>query len=384
LRIGPVDKPENMRLVATRRLEGGSVLARDVVTGRHGSVPLLRRGTKIDPRYVQALERAGINAVYVEDPISEGIVATPALSEETRNEATRVLERALSSARRHSDGSASLPESAVTELTAVARLIATEISACDDAIFALQDLAAADAYTMQHSIDVTAIGLLIGRRLFRDSGWIDYRGSRRFEKVDERVVQLGLGLILHDVGKLTVPQEILAKNGPLDPMEWELIKRHPMAGLDMLASSSNLSAVARTVIRSHHERWDGSGYPEGLVGTAIHQYARIAAVADVYDAVTSERPYSKARPPHVGWQIIVDGVGSHFEQEVVDTFRRVVAPYPPGSEIVLEDGSKGLVVSVEVEAPEQPLVRVVWDPSGKQITPYELRVDAVPTLAHAA
>jgi HD-GYP domain-containing protein (c-di-GMP phosphodiesterase class II) len=373
-----------MRLVATRRLEGGAVLARDVVTGRHGSVPLLRRGTKIDPRYVGALERAGINAVYVEDAISEGIAATPALSEETRAQATRGLERALSSARRHPDGTTTLPESAVSELTAVARLIATEISTCDDAIYALQDLAAADAYTMQHSIDVTAIGLLVGRRLFRDSGWIDFRGSRRFEKVDERVVQLGLGLILHDIGKLTVPQEILTKDGPLDEIEWELIKRHPMAGLDMLASSSNLSAVARTVIRSHHERWDGSGYPEGLIGESIHQYARVAAVADVYDAVTSERPYSKARPPHVGWQIIVDGIASHFETEVVETFRRVVAPYPPGSEIELEDGSRGLVVSVEVEAPEQPLVRVVWDPSGEQIAPYELRVDAAPSLARAA
>jgi HD-GYP domain-containing protein (c-di-GMP phosphodiesterase class II) len=373
-----------MRLVATRRLEGGSVLARDVVTGRHGSVPLLRRGTKIDPRYIQALERAGINAVYVEDAVSEGIVATPALTEETRNEATRVLERALSSARRHPDGSASLPESAVAELTNVARLIATEISTCDDAIYALQDLAAADAYTMQHSIDVTAIGLLVGRRLFRDSGWIDYRGSRRFEKVDERVVQLGLGLILHDVGKLTVPQEVLTKNGPLDDIEWELVKRHPMAGLDMLASSSNLSAVARTVIRSHHERWDGSGYPDGLVGNAIHQYARIAAVADVYDAVTSERPYSKARPPHVGWEVIVGGGGKLFEDEVVDAFRRVVAPYPPGAEIVLDDGSRGVVVSVDAQMPEQPRVRVAWGPDGQEIEPYETTVDVGARLPVAA
>jgi HD-GYP domain-containing protein (c-di-GMP phosphodiesterase class II) len=373
-----------MRLVATRRLEGGCVLARDVVTGRHGAVPLLRRGTRLDSRYIAALERAGINAVYIDDKLSEGIDATPVLTEETRSEATRLLERSLATARRSKDGTCSLPESAVDELATVARLIATELLTCDDAIFALQDLAAADAYTMQHSIDVTAIGLLVGRRLLRDAGWIDYRGARRFEKLDERVVQLGLGLILHDIGKLTVPKEVLLKQGPLDPAEWELVKGHPQAGLDMIAASAQIGAVTRTVIRSHHERWDGSGYPEGLSGQAIHQYARIAAVADVYDAVTSERPYSVARAPHVGWKIVVDGAGSHFEREVVDAFRRVVAPFPPGVELELEDGSRGIVVSVEPTAPERPLVRVAWDPAGKPVAPYEVRVDALPRVAAAA
>lgn len=370
-----------MRLVATRRLEEGSVLARDVLTGRHGAVPLLRRGTKIARSYVEALERAGINAVYIDDALGEGIEVVPVLTEETRSQATRSLERALSSVQRSKEGNSSLPVQAVEALADVARMIAMELSTCDDAIVALQDLAAADAYTMQHSIDVTALGILVGRRLLTDDGWIDYRGDRRYEKLDERVVQLGLGLILHDIGKLTVPQDVLSKNGPLDDAEWELVRGHPAAGLDLVAAA-DLTARTRTVIRSHHERWDGSGYPDRLAGEAIHQFARIAAVADVYDAVTSERPYSAARPPHVGWQIVVEGAGGHFERQTVDAFRRVVAPYPPGSEIVLPDGSRGVVVSVEVNEPEQPLVRVAWDPSGAPVSPYELRLSS--PLAQAA
>jgi HD-GYP domain-containing protein (c-di-GMP phosphodiesterase class II) len=372
-----------MRLVTTRRLEEGMVIARDVLTGRHGSVPLLRRGTRIDTRYVAALERAGINAVYVDDALGEGISVTPVLTEATRAEATRKLEKALSSLRQVPDGKSSLSEAAIAELANVARLIAAELSGCDDAMVALQDLASADAYTMQHSIDVTAVGLLIGRRLMMDAGWIDYRTDRRFDRIDERVVQLGLGLLLHDVGKLTVPQDILTKDGPLNESEWNLMRAHPLAGLDLVASTQ-ISAVARTVIRSHHERWDGSGYPEQLSGQQIHQYARIAAIADVYDAVTSERPYSVARPPQVGWQVVVDGAGTLFEDEVVDAFRRVVAPYPPGADIVLADGSRGVVVAVEQHAPERPRVRIAWDSTGAPVTPYEISLDALPVLPQAA
>jgi HD-GYP domain-containing protein (c-di-GMP phosphodiesterase class II) len=369
-----------MRLIATRRLEDGMAVGRDVMTGRHGSVPLLRRGMRIDQRYVAALSRAGIHAIYVEDKLGEGIEVTPVLTEATRADATRRLERSLGSVKRAKDGTLSLSETAIAELNNLARMIATELATSDNAIVALQDLGAADAYTMQHSIDVAAVGLLVGRRLMVDMGWIDYKSQRRFDRIDQRVVQLGLGLLLHDVGKLAVPQEILTKQGTLDEDEWELMRQHPLAGLDMVADTQ-ISAVARTVIRSHHERWDGSGYPERLRGDKIHQYARVAAVADVYDAVTSERPYSAARPPHVGWQVIVEGSGSLFDREVVAAFRRVVAPHPPGSEIVLPDGCRGVVVSVEPGAPEEPLVRVAWAPDGSPVTPYEQRVSRLPAAA---
>jgi HD-GYP domain-containing protein (c-di-GMP phosphodiesterase class II) len=113
----------------------------------------------------------------------------------------------------------------------------------------------------------------------------------------------------------------------------------------------------RAVVREHHERWDGKGYSEGLAGIGIHQLARIAAVADVYDAVTSERPYRPAQAPAVGVDVIVTGSGTQFDPEVVDVFRRLVFPYPVGSELRLADGSTGVVAAVDVDEPERPLVR---------------------------
>ena len=335
------------------------------------------------PRVVAALARAGVHAVYVDDALGEGIEVSPALSEETRRQAARTLRSAFAQGSRALQTGNELDEAVTAELAAVAHLIAEEIAACGDAVVALQDLAAADAYTMQHSIDVTTLGLLLGRRVIDEQGWLDYKGDRRFDRREQRLAQLGLGLIMHDIGKLIVPAEVLSKPGKLTEEEWVLMRKHPLAGLDLLSPSS-VSALARTVIRSHHERWDGAGYPDGKSGDTIHEFARIAAIADVYDAVTSERPYSPAWSPEAGWQLIVDGAGTAFDPNLVSVFRQVVAPYPPGCEIVLEDGRRGIVSHLEPLALEQPRVRIGWDSDGRPVRPYELELDALPALPRAA
>ena len=368
-----------MRLVGVGRVERGSVLARDVHTGTHGHVPLLTRGVVLDARKLDALERAGIHAVYVDDGLGRGIEVPEALSEQVRSQATKALGSAFDRVLRGGPGGEpALTEQTASELSEIACAIAEELAGCGDAVLAFQDLAAADSYTIQHSVDVTAVGLLLGRRLMQESGWTNYRGERRYDRVDRRLVQLGLGLMLHDIGKLIVPTEVLNKPGPLDDAEWELMRRHPLAGIDLLASAA-ISPLARTVVRSHHERWDGSGYPDGKAGDAVHQFARIAAVADVYDAITSERPHRRARPPHVGWQIVVEGAGVEFDPDVVSVFRRSVAPYPPGNEIVLDDGRRGVVVSVPDYRVDRPRVRVGWDAAGNPVTPYELDLEELPT-----
>jgi len=375
-----------MRLVGLHRVPSGSVLARDVHTGRHGLAPLLVHGVVLDERKLAALERAGINAVYIDDALGRGIDVPQALSDETREQATKALATAFERVRggEGADGGESgVPADTIGELREVACLIAEEIAGCGDAIFALQDLAVADSYTLQHSIDVTALGLLVARRMFRERGWVDYRHERRYDRLDDRLVQIGLGLILHDIGKLIVPSEILNKPGALNEDEWALMKRHPVAGFDML-SGATISPLSRIVVRSHHERFDGLGYPDGRAGESIHQFARIAAVADVYDAVTSERPYRAAREPHEGWRVVVDGAGTTFDPDVVATFRRVVAPYPPGSEIVLDDGRRGVVTSVPRDRLEQPRVRIGWDADGEPVEPYELDLVELPARAAAA
>jgi HD-GYP domain-containing protein (c-di-GMP phosphodiesterase class II) len=368
-----------MRLMATRRVEGGAVLGRDVMDGRPTAIPLLRAGVKLTDRHCTALLSAGVHAVYIDDALSEGIDVRPIVDPETRQKATQAVSKAFAGCKGSMSSGSGIPDSTVADLQSVAEMIARDVESNADVAVALDDLAVADGYTLQHSIDVAAVGMLVGQRLFRESGWIDHLGQRSYDRRDRRLARLGLGLLLHDIGKLTIPQDVLNKPGELDEAEWVLMRAHPRAGVEMLRSDL-ISPLVKVVVRSHHERWDGGGYPDGLAGTDIHQLARVAATADVYDAVTSERVYASARPPDVGVQIVLEGAGRAFDPEVVDVFRRVVSPYPPGTEVELSDGSRGVVASVPPDKIDRPVVRVGWDPSGRTVTPFELDTAKEPEL----
>jgi HD-GYP domain-containing protein (c-di-GMP phosphodiesterase class II) len=186
--------------------------------------------------------------------------------------------------------------------------------------------------------------------------------------------KLGIGLLVHDVGKLAVPPEVLNKPARLTDDELRVMRIHPEAGVELLRAA-DLSPLTISVIRDHHERPDGTGYPHGLKGTAIHEFARFAAVADVYDAVTSKRVYSGAVQPHVGVGIIRQGAGTQFCTDVVRHFRAVVMPYPVGHEVVLPDGRRGVVSAVDPLDPDRPTVRV---PQGRAIEEAKVDMTAPP------
>ena len=359
-----------MRLTTVSRAVGLR-LARDLPATGAGRVPLLAHGTIVTERYQRALIAQGIHAVWVEDELSAGIEPVDLLDETVRAETAERVRGALDTARAAFAATQRLPASTLQDLSGIVDRVAANIMDNPDAALVLNDLAAADQYTHRHSVNVTALGLLLGRTQFRRHGWVDYRGQRRYDRVDQRLSTLGLGLLLHDIGKMAVPSPVLNKPGPLDHEEWKLMRGHPEAGVALLKSSA-LSPLVTAVIRDHHERMDGSGYPRGVTGDEIHTFARIAIVADVYDAITSARPYKAAAPPSAGVSVIADGVGNAFDTEVVETFRRVVFPYPAGTEIELADGRMGVVARVDPSDPDVPIVRVAG-PDGLAEIPVDTR-----------
>ena len=242
--------------------------------------------------------------------------------------------------------------------------ILLEIEELDEKPVVLADLCGADAYHLQHAIDVTALGLLIGRRLIIEHGWLDYKGERQDDRHEERLFRLGMGLLLSDIGKLAIPEAILNSPGKLSEDEWEIVKTHPKAGVKLVRDTGAWCPLVQACVLRHHERWDGAGYPEGKGATEIHEMARIAAVADVYDAITSERVFAPARPAHVGVQAIIAGAGTQFDPTITDVFSRRIAPFPPGVEVELTDGRRAVVVSVSELAIDRPVVRVISGPGG--------------------
>ena len=343
-----------MRLIPVHSLEVGTPLAKDVIIDGRG-IPLLRAGVAVSERFKQALLDHDVPSVWIEDELSEGIEPVQIIGDETRRTTQNAVASAMRDASKALAKGGKLSDKTVDDLAEIAALIAAEVESAPELGMHLAGMMGSDQYLFQHSVDVTALGLLIARREFKDNGWVDYQGRRRFENASGRMAKLGLGLLLHDIGKTAIAPQILNKPGKLTDLEWVQMKKHPQVGADMLSEAT--SFIIKAVVRQHHERWDGAGYPDGVAGERIHQFARIAAVADVYDAVTSERAYKAADAPSVGYDVILRGAGTAFDPELVKIFGKVVVPYPPGHEVLLADGRTGIVVDAPLDTPFEPTVR---------------------------
>ncbi|MFN3652663.1 MAG: HD domain-containing phosphohydrolase [Armatimonadota bacterium] len=163
---------------------------------------------------------------------------------------------------------------------------------------------AKDPHTASHSSRVTRLALKLGGALGLSP---------------ERLRVLEFSALLHDVGKIGVPSAILRKPGPLTEEEWIVIKRHPVASAEIVNQVDALGEVA-TIVRHHHERVDGGGYPDGLVGAAIHPFSRMIAIADVYEALTADRAYRPARSPEEARRLIREGIGTQFDPAMARCF----------------------------------------------------------------
>jgi HD-GYP domain-containing protein (c-di-GMP phosphodiesterase class II) len=367
-----------MRLIRLDHITPGDLLGRDV-TFDPSRAPLLRAGVRLLPSLVASLRRHDVEAVWIDDDLSLGIDPAQTLTDETRREAARAIKETFDRTAQTLSTS-SVPDSSIGRMKNLAELIAAEICESPEAALALADLASADTYTMQHSLGVTTLGLLIGKRVLNKYGVRSSRGKHEFEDIDRHLVKLGTGLLLHDIGKLAVPFDVLHKPGKLTDDEYALVKQHPETGFHLLKNSASISALSTAVVRYHHERWDGTGYSAGKAGDDIPLFARIAAVADVYDAITSTRPYCTAMPADAAYREILQGAGGQFDPKVVEMFTHVVAPYPEGETVALSNGFKGIVSRLPKGHLDRPVVRLVETHDGRRIPDTELELLAHPEL----
>jgi HD-GYP domain-containing protein (c-di-GMP phosphodiesterase class II) len=361
-----------VRIVAVSRLRAGMRLGRPVYSCAGGTrLPLLQPDALITEHVRRGLERAGVFAVYVEDGLSEGIAPAEAIPAELRDRAVRELGSTFS-AIATGGRSTRIPGEQVERLGGVVQAVLRELRQSGHMVSALMDLQAFDAHTLGHSLNVCVIGLMIGDESLRRHGWVDGRGNVRRDGADDRLEKLGLGLLLHDVGKLLIPATILQKPGRLTDDEMELVREHPRAGLDLIEEGA-LSSLSKVAVIGHHERIDGRGYPLGRGGD-LHPHAQIAGMADVYDAVSSMRVYQARRPTHEAWELVMSLAGTAFPMDLVTVFKHSVAPYPEGVAVRLSDGRRGLVARVSREHITRPRVRITHDPRGARVAPHEIEL----------
>ncbi|MCL9657844.1 HD-GYP domain-containing protein [Pseudomonas protegens] len=213
-----------------------------------------------------------------------------------------------------------------------------------DALISLARLKNADDYTYMHSVAVCALMLATARQLGLSEDYIRLAG---------------VAGLLHDVGKLTIPDSILNKPQKLSDTEFERVKLHPEAGGAILRQSPDVDALVLDVCLHHHEKADGSGYPHRLAGNQISLFAQMGAVCDVYDAVTSNRPYNRGWDPAEAIQRMSTWKG-HFDQRVFQAFVKSVGIYPVGALVRLESGRLAVVIEQNPKSLLTPKVRVFF------------------------
>lgn len=194
-------------------------------------------------------------------------------------------------------------------------------TALDDVVEAQRRLRAANLETIQRLVAAAEYNDLGSAAHIQRMSQFSALIAKRLQLSPQRIELIHQASPMHDIGKIGIPHEILLKPGKLNRREWQHIKRHPTIGAKILQkSTSQLLRLGEIIALTHHEKWDGSGYPKGLRGDEIPVEGRISAIADVFDALTSKRPYKEAFSNDMAFQVLWDGRGKHFDPELVDLF----------------------------------------------------------------
>lgn len=226
-----------------------------------------------------------------------------------------------------------------------------------DALVWLSALKKQDEYTYLHSLSVCILSLAFGRHLGLPQ---------------ETLLELGLGAFLHDIGKMHIPDNVLNKPGRLTPEEMAVMRTHPQLGIEIVEGSEKIPQGSRDVIYSHHERLNGSGYTEGVIGSRIQPLTQMVSVCDTYDAIVSHRPYKDASSPLAATGILYRSRGGLFDARLIHEFIACVGVYPVGSLVELSTEEVGVVVATNADR-LRPKVLVVLDQDHQRLKrPYEI------------
>ncbi|MFZ5642961.1 MAG: HD-GYP domain-containing protein [Bacillota bacterium] len=345
-----------MRKVPTEYLTPGMIVAKHIFT-KDGRV-LLGQGVELTKRYIDGLIKKGIPALFIEDQLSSDIIAEDVVLDNTRNQAVSQIKHAITQISKKVDKKINIVNINETISDIVDQLLENK-----NIIYNLADIRSVDNYLFGHSVNVCILSIMTGIGL-------QYNRSQ--------LEDLAKGSLLHDIGKAMVPYEILNKPGKLTPEEFEEIKKHPTHSLEILRKNSGVSSVSRIIAYQHHEKYNGDGYPSCLKGKDILDASQIVGIADMYDAITSDRCYRGAMPANEAYELISASGNFYFKFDIVKAFLNQIAAFPEGSYVELNTNEIALVVENIKGYSSKPKVRIITSPDHTIIKPF-MDVDLINT-----
>lgn len=322
-----------MREVSVERLKEGDVLAKDIYSSS-GKV-LLGKGVVLKLAYIDRMRQLGIHGIYIDDDLTSDIIIEDVISDQHRYEAMAAIEKSCKAIQIEKDNEIDIKGSVNN--------IVQDILFQKDIMISLMDMRNVDNRVYAHSVNVCVLSTILGKGL-----------SLPVDKLND----LALGALLHDVGIVNLPKEVINKRGPLTKEEKELYQTHTTQGYELIRKKTDTSIIIAHMAYQHHEWTNGKGYPRQLKGAAIHPLAEIVAVADFYDCLIHGSPNIPRVLPHVACEILMANAGVRFRQELIHIFLKYIAAYPTGYTVKLNNGETGVIVGQNKGLPTRPIVRV--------------------------
>lgn len=320
----------------------------------------------ITPNLINELKSKNIKELFYTKQVSKDLseISPPMFSEEVKQDAKVVVENVLKQ----------LKDDKKIEIQEVKRIIEKifhdMIQKLGKAVLNLSVVKNYDEYTYVHSVNVCILSMFFSKFL----------GASDFV-----IKEIGTGALLHDVGKAKIPTSILYKPGELTEEEFTIMKKHPIIGYFAIKDEPTVSTYAKKIILFHHERFDGNGYPLGIKFDRIGRYPQIVSLADIFDALTSERPYKQGMSISQALNFIMKKSGSYFEPVLAQKFiieisklYSLPSPYAIGSFVLLNTGEKGIIMQKSSEYTMKPTILIIENSLGRNTSKVKLNLELDP------
>lgn len=343
-----------MRRIHVDKLKEGMIISKPIYSS--SGIILLSEGVVLTDRYIEKIIGTGLQHIYIKDELSDGISDDELVREETKIETKKVLQNSLKSIKagsfKSNDDILKKIETLINEVLNNPRVMVS-----------VQEIRNRSEYSLMHAINVCIISCLLGKKM-------------NYNEV--QLKHLALGALLHDLGKVNLKMDCTRYRTDYTEFEYGIYKQHTDEGYEMIKVIPNVSLISANIARQHHENYDGTGYPLGLKGDAIHEFARIVTIANEYDNLLFNLPFGMTMKHYEIIEYIVAKSYTLFDPNIVKIFTSSVSPYPLGSGVLLSDSRLGIVSKLNESFPTRPCIRVVDEESLQVIE--EIDLSTMPSL----